>query len=385
MFFKRTLVVIALLLIPVFVRAEGPPEDDHGWSFAQRFFGISNASGLILKTSSTATFSFNANIKAYAGLPVYFARQSSATTSNPSFVNGIGNAYSGLLVTAGGPGLRYTSDLIGTIPTGDSSQGFSTGKATIDWSNTFSRTMGSFIPYGSIGIANTVSDTSFFVRPFTSSGIVAHYEAGGILNVNKHVQAGGSFYGIRATGEQTIITKAVDKQVTVPATTSTSSSSPSSGAAVPHIATPTTPIATPPVTTPPTTSTGPTTPTTSTTPTTPTTSTGPTTPTTTALPTTPTSILPTVTNAAGNPLGNGNAGGNGNGNGEPFVTVIETTQQKTIVPASVLNDHGFSTWLSLKASPTTDFQIGYSRSQTYQFNSVFFGVGFHLGHYAIVK
>ncbi|HLH29609.1 MAG TPA: hypothetical protein VKY31_00295 [Terriglobia bacterium] len=352
MFFKRTLPLIAMLLIPVFVSAETPAEEDHGWSFAQRFQGISNSAGLILKTSSTATYSFNANIKAYAGLPVYFARAASTSGSSTSFMSGLGNAYSGFLVTAGGPSLRYTSDLTGTVPTGDQSRGFSTGHPTVDWSNTFSRTINKFIPYGTIGIANTVSDTSFFVPPFTSKGAVAHYEMGGIVNVTSHVMAGGSFYGVRATGEQTIITKSAGQPVTQPASSSTSS-------------TPQARIATPSA------------------PTVPSAPTAPSLPTTTGV--RPPATTGGVTNPLGNGIGNGNGGGNGIGNGNSPVSVIEAAPQKTTVPAAVLNDHGFSTWLSLKASPTMDFQIGYSRSQAYQFNSVFFGVGFHIGHYAIVK
>jgi hypothetical protein len=306
---KRTLLIMAPLLMPVFAHAETPPENPQGWTFSQRFQGSSNAAGLILKTSSTATYSFNRYIKAYAGIPVYFARATSSTGST-QFMNGLGNVYSGLVVTAGTT-VHYTSDLVATAPTGDTSRGFSTGHPTVDWTNTFSHAFSSVIPYVSIGAANTISDTSFFVRPFSSKGIVGHYEAGTLMNLAPRVTIGASAYGVRATGEQEIISKVVETPVTQPVAAAAQQSSPGG-------------------------------------------------------------VLGTVTQIAG--VGNTQKTG-----GNSVVPVVFETQQQTIGPAAVANDHGFSTWLSVRPGSSTDFQIGYSRSQTYQLNSLFFGVGFRIG------
>jgi len=260
---SRTILLIALLGVPALLYAQSS-DDNQGWSFSQRFQGSSNALGLILKSTSTTTYSFNENIKAYAGVPFYFTREASST----SFVNGLGNVYSGLFATAGSPSsIRYASDLVFTLPTGDVSGGFSTGNPTVDWTNTFSHSFGALIPYGSVGIANTISDTQFFVRPFASDGVVTHFEAGALMNLNRHVTVGGSAYGVRASGAQVII----------------------------------------------------------------------------------------------------NQGRQG-------------STRQTTGPIQVANDDGFSSWVSLKPNPSTDFQIGYSRSEGYQLNSLFFGVGFHFGH-----
>jgi hypothetical protein len=299
------------VLIPVFAHAETPAESQTGWTFSQRFQGSSNAAGIVLKASSTATYSFNRYIKTYAGIPVYFAR---ATASNGSteFMNGIGNAYAGIVITAGST-VHYTSDLVATAPTGDTSRGFSTGHPTVDWTNTFSHAFASLTPYASVGAANTVSDTSFFVRPFSSKGIVGHYEVGTLMKIAPRVGIGGSAYGVRATGEQEIISKVVEKSVVPqPATATAQQSSPGG-------------------------------------------------------------VLGTVSNITG--LGKTSASG-----GNSVVPVVFETQQQTLGPAAVANDHGFSTWLTVRPGSSTDFQIGYSRSQTYQLNSLFFGVGFRVGH-----
>jgi hypothetical protein len=202
----RTILVTTLLIAPALVHAEGA-DDDQGWSFSQRFQGTSNGLGTILKTNSAATYNFNDHVKLYAGVPIYFTRASVASGS-ASFVNGLGNVYSGLFTIVGSPStLRYASDLSFTLPTGNVTGGFSTGHPTVDWTNTFSHSFGVVTPYASAGIANTISDTTFFVQPFVSDGIVSHVEAGALVNVTRHLTVGGSGFGIHATGAQQITTR----------------------------------------------------------------------------------------------------------------------------------------------------------------------------------
>jgi hypothetical protein len=304
---KTRIMTIALLLVPALLQAAAASDDERGWSFSQRFQGTSNSAGVVLKTNTTAGYAFNPHVKAYLGLPVYFVREaaaSSSTGSNP-FVNGVGNAFTGLTVSGTKESIDYSSDLLLTAPTGDRSRGFSTGHVTVDWTNTFSHPFTSVTPYASIGAANTISDTSFFVRPFTSKGIVAHFEGGAILSVAPRLSFGMSGYGVRAAGEQQIVSKVKSNNG------SSSSNNPTSS--------------------------------------------------------TTQNTISNITNAVG--LGN-----SGQGKG------VFETQYETISSAEIANDHGLSTWLTVRPSSTTDLQIGYSRSMTYQLNSLFFGMGFRVGH-----
>jgi hypothetical protein len=235
-------------------------------------------------------------------------------------MNGIGNVYSGLfLTTANSTPLHYSSDLVFTMPTGDVSRGFSTGHPTVDWTNTFSHSFSRLTPYASAGIANTISDTSFFVRPFTSKGIVSHFETGTLINIAPRVGFGASAYAVRAAGQQEIVSKVVE----VPAPqTSTAQQQPSSS-----------------------------------------------------------NPVSTVVQNAGN--GNGALGNilghNGSSNSSSTPAVFQTEQQ-TVGPAQIANDQGFSTWMTLRPTLSTDLQIGYSRSAAYHLDSFFFGIGFHFGH-----
>jgi hypothetical protein len=287
-------------------------EEERGWFFSGSFSGSSNSAGTVLKATPMLGYQLNKHFETYSGLPFYFVNLSSTaastttttttTTSTPGgFSNGIGNAFVGLRFNTSNDSVNYSSTVELTAPTGDKSRGFSTGRVTADWTNRFSHKFNSFTPFGSLGIANTISDTAFFVRPFTSLGLVSHFEGGGSYDFSDHVRVGGSAYAIRAAGNQTIISKVVKRQAAVSQSAKASVSSVSSSAA----------------------------------------------------------------SASGKGKGSANA--------------VFETQTETVVPADVANDHGVSTWFGVSPGSDVDFQIGYSRSMGYDYNSVFFGVGFRFG------
>ncbi len=201
------LCIIVAFALPVLA------EDGQGWTFSGGFQGSSNSSGLVMKADPTVGYNFNGHLQTYMGLPFYMVNRSSSTlTSTPTltpsgFVNGIGNAYVGFRVGVDNPAVNYASTLEATAPTGDKADGFSTGRATVDWNNTFSHKFESMTPFADVGVANTVSDTSFFVRPFTSLGLVTHFDGGATFNIAPVVSVGGLAYGVQASGQQRIFSK----------------------------------------------------------------------------------------------------------------------------------------------------------------------------------
>jgi hypothetical protein len=195
----RKFAVMVLLL------AAGPlygQSEERGWRLNTRFQGSLNEAGQIFKIEPTVGYDLNQHFQIYAGLPVYFVKKSTMLLEG-----GLGNATLGFVGDFNNPLLHFNSTLVFTAPTGDRDRGFSTGHVTADWTNTFSRRFSTFVPFGSIGVANTVSDTAFFVRPFSSDGLVSHFEAGGIYGLNEVFSAGASYYGVRARGEQQFITR----------------------------------------------------------------------------------------------------------------------------------------------------------------------------------
>jgi hypothetical protein len=112
------------------------------------------------------------------GAPYYFVNYASQDGSRGSILkSGIGNVYADLRLSLSRAPVNYVSTVTATAPTGDRDKGLSTGHATVDWNNSFYRVFGERIaPYANIGVANTVSDTPIFLRPFSTNGIVGHFE-----------------------------------------------------------------------------------------------------------------------------------------------------------------------------------------------------------------
>src|SRR5262249_27100409 len=277
--------VCAIILLVGLALPAQAADDGKGWSFFGRFSGSKNSDGLVTKAESGLGYSFNNHWSTYTGIPFYFVnRSSSTTTATSGSMSGVGNAFLGFRFAAKSDVMNYTSNLEFTAPTGDKSRGFSTGRVTADWTNTFSTKVSSLTPFGSIGVANTVSDTAFFVRPFTSLGKVGHFEGGATYDLLPAVRVGLSAYAVQGSGQQRVISK-VKRDATT-----TSGSSTTRGSA-----------------------------------------------------------------------------------NRVFDNQMET------VSAGIVNDHGFSTWFGVSPKPEVDFHAGYSRSVNYDFNTLFFGVGFHVG------
>ena len=215
--FWFVLIVVVVFALPSLA------EDGGAWSLSGRFQGSSNSDGLVLKADPTLGYSFNHHFQTYFGVPVYFVNESSTiqtqTATTSGFMNGLGNAYIGFRLGVDNEAVNYSSTLEATAPTGDKAKGFSTGRATVDWSNRFSHKFSSVTPFASAGLANTVSDTSFFVRPFTSLGVVSHFDGGAKFSLSQFVDVGASAYAVRAAGQQTIISKIFKNTTTLTTTT----------------------------------------------------------------------------------------------------------------------------------------------------------------------
>jgi hypothetical protein len=183
--------------------------EERGFTLYERFDGTANTLGAFMRLDSTLGYNFNRFVALEAGLPVYFVRPSETALAFPgaSRVNGIGNAHAALRLTFANPGVNYVPSLTVTAPTGDEAKGLSTGHVTYDWNNHFDRLFGRLMPYADIGIANSITDTPFFQRPFSSYGKVVHLEGGALLRIWQYASIGASAYTIEPSGEQTVVSR----------------------------------------------------------------------------------------------------------------------------------------------------------------------------------
>ncbi len=180
--------------------------DDKGFTSYVQFAGTSNSDGQVYKLDPSVGYNFSGHFGMDVGFPVYFVRASS-TTAGTTSTNGIGNPYLDVRVKYLNPLLNFGSILTGYAPAGDSKKGLSTGRGTFDWTNHFDRSFSSLTPFAEVGIANTITDSLLFERPFTTLGFNTHLQGGVKYGIWKVFSVGASGYDILPTGQQTVFSK----------------------------------------------------------------------------------------------------------------------------------------------------------------------------------
>ena len=180
--------------------------DDKGFTSYVQFAGTSNSDGQVYKLDPSVGYNFSGHFGMDVGIPVYFVRASS-TAAGTTSTNGIGNPYVDVRVKYLNPLFNFGSVLTGYAPAGDSKKGLSTGRGTFDWTNHFDRSFSSLTPFAEVGIANTITDSLLFERPFTTFGFNTHLQGGVKYAVWKILNVGASGYDILPTGQQTVFSK----------------------------------------------------------------------------------------------------------------------------------------------------------------------------------
>jgi hypothetical protein len=177
-----------------------------GIDWNESFEGSSDSSGQVMLLTSSAAVHLG-HFSVGAGIPLYFTRSTSTTGSTTS--DGVGDFFVTLGAAWKGPILNYGTTLTGTAPTGSTAKGFSTGHATFDWSNRIDHDISILTPFLNAGIGNTVTDSRFFNRPFTSYGYLAHTEVGTDVDLSHSFSLTLSGYDIAPWGTQTIFSRIV--------------------------------------------------------------------------------------------------------------------------------------------------------------------------------
>jgi len=194
----RALFIAAMLFAskPMFPQAN--LNADKGFTEIETVQGTLNSDSRLFKIDSTVGWDFNKNFGVYGGIPFYMASVpgSTATTTttatSSTSTHGMGNAYLGMAFRAPSTGLDYASAITASAPTGSTSNGLSTGRVGLDFTNHFSHSFSSFTPFLEAGISNTVPDSTFSTRPFTSLGAITHFEEGADYEIVKHTYVGAS-------------------------------------------------------------------------------------------------------------------------------------------------------------------------------------------------
>ena len=212
---KRSLVFLILLLSASLASAQ-KQDSDRGWNWYEAWYSSFNTDGAVNKLDSTVGYDFSKHVGVNAGLPFYLVHASNTTTGNSVSGGGVGDLHASLLLRATWKEkLNYEAAFTGTAPTGSRDNGLTTGHATIDWNNHFDGTIRRITPFANLGVANTVPDTLFFQRPFSSYGVVGHFDGGAVFHVAPKFGWGVSGYAIQPTGTQTVVSRLLKKETPV--------------------------------------------------------------------------------------------------------------------------------------------------------------------------
>ena len=221
----RLFVVFSLCrTVPCVLASESAP-DGTGFAFHSAIQGSANSSAQVNRLEAGGGYVFSPKFAIDLGLPFYFVNSNVSTDpALNGFRSGLGNAFVNFKVTPTLQDWRYVSSLTATAPTGDKDKGLSTGRVTVDWNNAISRSFSHFVPFVNLGVGNTISDTNFFYRPFSSLGLVGHFELGTTYLLARSVSVGASAYSVVPSGEQKIYSRVTKSQNNNPQTPSSNGS-----------------------------------------------------------------------------------------------------------------------------------------------------------------
>lgn len=187
------------------------PGDDKGFISRVEFGGSANTVGQEFILNGSAGYQFNPHFALNFGAPLDITHASATATAGSETSSGVGDPYVQMLFKVPNSTVNYASAITTTVPLGDSKKGLSTGRVGIDWNNRFDHAFSRLTPFVVAGLGNTIRDTRFFRRPFTSLGFNTHLEGGADIDVGHNFSIGGSAYAILPSGQQKVFSKIVDK------------------------------------------------------------------------------------------------------------------------------------------------------------------------------
>jgi hypothetical protein len=180
-----------------------------GWTLGARFEGDYSSYAGVYDFATALGYNFSRHLGMDAGVPFYFVNTpASITRANPGAVSGagMGNTFLDLLLNYPNRSFNYSSAVHLTAPVADTKKGFSTGHATWNYTNHFDHAFGDWSPFLDAGVGNTILDTKYFTRPFSSFGYNAAFSGGLEYDHGPYSVQGGA-YEVAPWGNQTIVSR----------------------------------------------------------------------------------------------------------------------------------------------------------------------------------
>jgi hypothetical protein len=180
--------------------------EEKGFTLTESYEGSGNTDGFITDFNSTVGYIFNPHFSINMGVQYLFVSPSTSKTG-ATYASGMGNPSLGFRYSRKGPLFDFSTALNGAFPVASSAKGLSTGRVTFDWDNHFAHGFDRLTPFLDVGVANSVPDTRFLHRPYTSLGPLTHFEGGSELDLGDKFSVSASGYYILPWGAQQIFVR----------------------------------------------------------------------------------------------------------------------------------------------------------------------------------
>lgn len=204
-------------VLPLF--AQQFPAADKGFFFTE-YFSESHDSSLGWSTELASGVGYDASKHVFVsiGVPLYLVQPYTVANSQGQTVNSaynaVGDAAFAVNYKAGGLA-QYAMTTTVTAPTGDTTNGLSTGRATFDLDNHVEHNWSRFTPYAEFGIAN--SNTTFqqshgighghATQSYTTLGGLTHFRGGSSIDLFRSVSFQFSGYDELPFGNQKVYSR----------------------------------------------------------------------------------------------------------------------------------------------------------------------------------
>jgi len=182
--------------------------------------GHDTSAGWSSEMNSAVGYDVNSHFAVEAGTPFWLVTTTQSTTTsggsgttavNTTHSNSFGDAFLRLKAQTHVDSLSYSTNLTFTAPTGDTSAGVSTGRATFNWNNRLERELEHFTLIGEGSFGNSLASSSRNRRDFTTLGAVSEFRGGMSFDLLEVVTLEASGYGDVGFGSQKVYSRNVKK------------------------------------------------------------------------------------------------------------------------------------------------------------------------------
>lgn len=223
--------VMCLLLSaqPLLAQQETHTRDRGFTSYASFSEAHDSSLGWSTELNSSLGYDFNRTFSFAAGIPFFFVQVDapSTTTTTPTqptatSYHALGDFYSMLLYRARVSSFGYSGNVTGTAPTGNTSNGISSGRPTFGWNNRLDHEFWRLTPFAEAGIGSSInalnvghgnSQGARTLRNYTTLGGMSILRVGTDFDMGKNFGIEGSVYDDLPFGNQKLYSHSVSRQL----------------------------------------------------------------------------------------------------------------------------------------------------------------------------